>query len=109
MKKLDERMTVSAQIAVEDIPAIKAAGFTVLMCNRPDGEDPGQPSWDEVSAAARAAGMQTSFLPMANREDVFAVRDAFRQVIDTADGPVFAYCRTGTRCEILWMAARSPV
>lgn len=107
MKKLDERVTVSAQISVADIPAIKAAGFTVLMCNRPDGEDPGQPRWAEISAAAQAAGMETSFLPMQSREDALAVRAAFRQVVDQAAGPVFAYCRSGTRCEILWMAAQS--
>ncbi|UWQ13091.1 TIGR01244 family phosphatase [Aliiroseovarius sp. M344] len=107
MRKLDDRVTVSPQITVDDIPAIKAAGFTVVMCNRPDGEEPGQPNWAEISAAAQAAGLTTSFLPMSNREDAFAVMDEFRHVVDSAPGPVFAYCRSGTRCEILWMTAQA--
>ncbi|WP_371168841.1 TIGR01244 family sulfur transferase [Aliiroseovarius sp. 2305UL8-7] len=106
MKKLDERVTVAPQITVADIPAIKAAGFAVVMCNRPDGEEPGQPNWAEIEAAAQAAGLQTSFLPMATREDALAVIPACRQVVEEAPGPVFAYCRTGTRCEILWMNAQ---
>lgn len=106
MKQLDDQVTVAPQITVDDIPAIKAAGFTVVMCNRPDGEEPGQPSWSEIAQAAEAAGLATSFLPMSNREDALAVRDEFRRVVAEAPGPVFAYCRTGTRCEILWMTAQ---
>lgn len=106
-KKLNDRVTVGPQIAVSDVPAIKEAGFTVLMCNRPDGEDAGQPAWAEVSAAAEAVGMQTSFLPMSNREDASAVIAEFTRVLTEAPGPVFAYCRSGTRCEILWSMAEA--
>ncbi len=107
MKKLDDKVTVAPQITVDDIPAIKAAGFSVVMCNRPDGEEPGQPAWAEISAAAKAAGLGTSFLPMSNRDDAFAVMDAFKRVVEDASGPVFAYCRSGARCEILWMTAQA--
>ncbi|WP_218142233.1 TIGR01244 family sulfur transferase [Aliiroseovarius sediminilitoris] len=107
MKKLDDKVTVAPQITANDIPAIKAAGFTVVICNRPDGEEPGQPAWAEISAAAEAAGLATSFLPMSNREDAFAVMAEFQRVVDEAPGPVFAYCRTGTRSEILWMTAQA--
>ncbi|WP_424943281.1 TIGR01244 family sulfur transferase [Aliiroseovarius crassostreae] len=106
-KKLSDRITVAPQIAVSDIPAIKQAGFAVLMCNRPDGEDPGQPDWAEMKAAAEAEGLDTSFLPMTNREDAMAVLPEFIRVVNDAPGPVFAYCRSGTRCEILWQAAQA--
>ena len=107
MKKLDDKVTVAPQISEGDIPDIKAAGFTVVMCNRPDGEEPGQPTWADIRAAAEAAGLATSFLPMSNRDDAFAVMNEFRRVVDTAAGPVFAYCRSGARCEILWMTAQA--
>ncbi len=106
-KKLSDKITVAPQIAVSDIPAIKQAGFTVLMCNRPDGEDPGQPDWAEMKAAAEAEGLQTCFLPMSSREDALAVVGEFARVLNEAPGPVFAYCRSGTRCEILWQAAQA--
>lgn len=104
-KKLDDTITVACQIAIDDIKIIHDQGFTVLMCNRPDGEDPGQPNWADMKAEAEALGMQTAFLPMSTREDVLAHRDGFRAVMEASDGPVFAYCRTGTRCEILWSFA----
>lgn len=106
IKKLDDRVTVAPQITVEDVPAIKAAGFAVVMCNRPDGEEAGQTGWSDIKAAAEAEGLETSFLPMSNRDDAIAVLQEFRRVVTEAPGPVFAYCRTGTRCEILWMAAQ---
>ena len=106
-KKLDDAITVAYQIAVEDVQAIRDQGFTVLMCNRPDGEDPGQPLWEDVKSAAEAVGLKTAFLPVASRDDAIAMKEPFKAAMEAADGPVFAYCRTGTRCEILWTLANS--
>lgn len=106
-KKLSDRVTVAPQIAVSDVAAIKQAGFTTLVCNRPDDEDPGQPTWAEIEAAAKSEGMATSFLPMSTREDAFAVMGEFTRLMDEAPGPIFAYCRSGTRCEILWMTCEA--
>ena len=106
-KKLDDTITVSHQIAVDDVKAIRDQGFTVLMCNRPDGEEPGQPNWEEVKTAAEAVGLKTAFLPVASREDAIAMKEPFQAEMAAADGPVFAYCRTGTRCEILWTLSNS--
>ena len=39
-RTLTPRYTVSPQITPEDIPAIKEAGFTTVICNRPDQEIP---------------------------------------------------------------------
>ncbi|SPF76230.1 Beta-lactamase hydrolase-like protein [Aliiroseovarius pelagivivens] len=106
-RKLDDTITVSHQIAIEDVQAIRDQGFTLLMCNRPDGEDPGQPNWADVQAAAEAVGLKTAFLPVSSREDAIAMREPFLVEMAAADGPVFAYCRTGTRCEILWTLSNS--
>ena len=56
IRRIDARIAVSPQIDPADIPAIKAAGFTAIVNNRPDGEEPGQPSGDAVRAAAEDAG-----------------------------------------------------
>ncbi|MDA5094531.1 TIGR01244 family sulfur transferase [Aliiroseovarius sp. KMU-50] len=106
-KKLCDKVTVAAQIAVSDVVAIKDAGYTTLVCNRPDGEDLGQPNWDEIRGAAEEQGMATSFLPMSNREDALSVVAEFARVVENSEGPVFAYCRSGTRCEILWNMAQA--
>ncbi|SMR71804.1 sulfide:quinone oxidoreductase [Aliiroseovarius halocynthiae] len=106
-KKLDDTITVSHQIAIEDVQTIRDQGFTLLMCNRPDGEDPGQPAWGEVKAAAEAAGLKTAFLPVSSRDEAIAMKEPFQVEMASADGPVFAYCRTGTRCEILWTLSKN--
>ncbi len=51
MNHLDDKVTVSPQITVEDVAVIAAEGFDALMCNRPDGEDPTQTPWAEIEAA----------------------------------------------------------
>ena len=44
IKEIEERISVSPEIAMSDIAAIKAAGFVAVMNNRPDGEEPDQPA-----------------------------------------------------------------
>lgn len=105
-KMLSETMTVSPQITVDDIAAIRAAGFQAIMCNRPDGEDETQPAWADIQTAAQAAGLETRFVPMTGRIPSDEALSGFAQAMAEIDGPIFAYCRTGTRCEILWNATQ---
>ncbi|MCB1689091.1 MAG: TIGR01244 family phosphatase, partial [Halioglobus sp.] len=56
--KLTDTVAVSAQITAEDVVAIAAAGFKVLINNRPDGEESNQPTSAEIGAAAQAAGLE---------------------------------------------------
>jgi sulfide:quinone oxidoreductase len=97
-RKIDDRLTVAYQIQPGDLPAIAEAGFKAVICNRPDNEEPGQPGVAEIRAAAEAEGLAFHHIPTSSGlfpEDVIA---AFRKVRQEAGGPVFAYCRTGTRC-----------
>ncbi|AUG53146.1 TIGR01244 family sulfur transferase [Thalassospira marina] len=105
MKRLSDELTVSPQVPLEAIPAIADAGFKTIMCNRPDQEDPGQPSFDEIRAKAEECGLETVFLPVVSGNVQEADADAFGDVLAKATKPVFAYCRTGTRCTILWSLA----
>lgn len=102
LKKITEKVTVSPQIRPEDIPEIAAAGFRAIICNRPDGEGADQPSFEEVEAAAKAAGIEARYVPiqsgMVKDEDVAA----FSAALNDLHRPVLAYCRTGTRSATLW-------
>jgi sulfide:quinone oxidoreductase len=94
IKKINDRMSVSGQIQPEDVQAIKQAGFVSIINNRPDGEAPDQPSSAAIGEAARAAGLGYYEIPM-GREGV------------TSDGPVFAFCRSGTRSTTLWALSQA--
>ncbi|MEZ5931479.1 MAG: TIGR01244 family sulfur transferase [Alphaproteobacteria bacterium] len=105
--KVTEELTVSPQITADDIQAIKAAGFRSVLCNRPDGEESRQPAFAAIEAAATAAGLEVRHQPVASgqmtKEDVAA----FKAALATLPGPVFAYCRSGTRCITLWALGES--
>ncbi|MBV7379168.1 TIGR01244 family sulfur transferase [Maritimibacter dapengensis] len=104
--QLDDQVSVSPQIAVEDVAEIKAMGFTAIMCNRPDGEDPGQPTWAEIEAAAKAQGLATYFLPVQSRPEAEGAAEGFAKALSETDR-LFAYCRSGTRCQLIYQAAKA--
>lgn len=105
IKPLDDKVAVSAQIALDDIGELAKQGYRLLICNRPDGEDEGQPPYDAMAAAARAAGMETAFLPVTSAMIGVEPARAFADAVAGSDGPVLAYCRSGTRCTMLWTIA----
>jgi uncharacterized protein (TIGR01244 family) len=97
---------VAGQIAPGDIAEIAAAGIAAIVNNRPDGEEPGQPEAAGIEAAARAAGLTCEHIPVAGvLSDAQIERMA--QVLSEAEGPVLAFCRSGTRSIYLWALARA--
>ena len=106
-KDLDSQVTVAPQIRREDVADIAAAGYRVVMCNRPDGETAGQVDWAEVAEACRGHGLMAEYVPQSDRDATDYAVSRFASVMRETDGRVFAYCRSGTRCEILWTAAQA--
>ena len=105
--QLDENVSVCGQVAPDAMRALAQQGFRSIICNRPDGEDAGQPTWTEVEAAAKDAGLEARHIPIASMEDIAARKDDFAQAIEDMPGPVLAYCRTGNRSGRLYEASRS--
>ena len=106
-RQLDERTLVAGQIRPEDVPALKDLGVTLIVNNRPDFEDAGQPEGDDIESAARAAGIEYRHVPIARGlgpSDVEAMREAMHAV---GDGKLFAFCRSGNRSALAWAVARS--
>jgi len=104
-RKLTEGLSVMPQITPQDIPAIAAAGYRAIICNRPDGEGADQPNFEEVETAATAAGLQCRYLPIVSGKVDDADALAFREALVALPGPALAYCRTGTRSATLWSLA----
>lgn len=102
LRRLDSTLSVAGQITETDLPAIAAAGFSTLICNRPDGEDPGQPGHLAIAEAAERHGLGFAFLPVVGGGIGAAEARAFAALLAAAPGPVLAYCRSGQRCTVLW-------
>lgn len=107
VKRINDQMSVSPQITPEDVPSIKAAGFTAIINNRPDGEAPGQPESETIREAAEAAGLEYHFIPL-GREGVSPdMIEKTKAALEGSAGPVFAYCRSGTRSTTLWALSQA--
>ena len=102
VRKISDDYSVSDQIAPDDMAAIKAAGFRAIMCNRPDGEDWGQPAYDAVAEAARAEGLEARWVPVMGGMVTPEAVNEVRAALEDMPGPILAYCRSGTRCAMLW-------
>ena len=106
-RQLDDKTLVSGQIHPDDVPALKELGVTLIVNNRPDNEDVGQPEGDDIEAAAKAAGIDYRHVPIARGlgpSDVEAMREAMHAL---GEGKLFAFCRSGNRSTLAWAVARS--
>jgi len=105
--KLTDNYAVSEQITVEDIAEINAQGFKSIVCHRPDDEVDGQPSFDEISAAAEAVGIKMRHIPVTSAGlTMEAVRDMV-DAIEEMDMPMLGYCRSGNRSTVIFKNAQS--
>ena len=106
-RQLDDKTLVNGQISPEDIDGLKALGVTLIVNNRPDGEDVGQPESDDIEAAAKAAGIDYRHVPIARGlgpSDIEAMREAMHAA---GEGKLFGFCRSGNRSTLAWAVARS--
>jgi uncharacterized protein (TIGR01244 family) len=97
IRQLDEKTLVSGQIAPHEVAGLAEHGITMLVNNRPDFEEPGQPLAADIEAAAAEAGIGYRFVPIIRGigpADVDAMQLACR---DAGEGKVLAFCRSGTR------------
>jgi uncharacterized protein (TIGR01244 family) len=106
-RRLDETILVSPQIAPADLADAAAPGVVLNVNNRPDDEEPGQPSGAEIARAAEAEGLRYVAIPVTQAGFSHAQLDAMIATLTEANGPVLAYCRSGTRSTFLWALARA--
>lgn len=111
IRSLTPGYAVSAQIEPADVPGLKAAGFTTVICNRPDAEVPAELAAAALKIAVEAAGMRFVDNPVATTGASEVNIAAQAAALAGATGPVFAYCRSGHRSAVTWVlsqAGRTP-
>jgi len=105
-RHITDQLSVSPQITAADVDAAAEQGFKTIINNRPDGEDPTQPSGYEIEAAAANAGLAYYHIPVRGGPTPEQV-ETTQRVLDTAPGPVLAYCRSGNRSIVTWSLAQA--
>ncbi|UWQ73122.1 TIGR01244 family sulfur transferase [Leisingera sp. M658] len=101
------RYSVSPQISAEDLPAIADAGFKTVICNRPDAEVPPSHQAEAIRAAAEAAGLRFEVLPLTHQTMTPENAARQRELYEGCEGPVLAYCASGTRCSVVWALSQA--
>ncbi|MFZ4690279.1 MAG: TIGR01244 family sulfur transferase [Polymorphobacter sp.] len=101
---LTPAISVAPQISPDDCALAAAQGFVAIVNNRPDGEQAGQPDCAVMRAAAEAAGLRYTAIPIDHTGFAMPQVEAMAVVLQ-AGGPVLAFCRSGTRSTNLWALA----
>lgn len=107
IKYLTDTLSVSPQITVCDLQAVRDAGFRSVICNRPDAEGADQPSFGQIERAALAAGLQARYLPAESGKVTDAQGAAFGVLTAELPKPVLAFCRTGMRSTTMWALSQA--
>lgn len=107
IRPLTDRYAVSPQIDPADMAGIKAAGYALVIDNRPDGEIPPSHHTAAMAEAAAAAGLEFIANPVIGGALTMANVQAQAEAIASAKGPVLAYCASGNRSSICWALAHA--
>lgn len=103
IRQLADKLFVSPQPTREDIHDAARLGIRSIICNRPDGEEEGQPAFQDVLQWCKEAGIgQVFHQPVTAPAITRADADRFQTLLTETEAPVLAYCRTGTRSSLLW-------
>lgn len=106
-RRIDDNLYASPQIDVADVAEAAALGVRLIVNNRPEDESADQTPGADIEAAARAAGIDYIAIPVTHAGFGPGQVDAMRDAMARADGPVLAYCRSGTRSTLLWALAEA--
>lgn len=107
LREVTPDLSVSPQIDPADLPALAEAGFRAVIANRPDAEIDASLASARMAAEAGAAGLAFHYLPVVPGQLTPETVRQFSAILDAAEGPVLAYCRSGTRSATVWALGQS--
>jgi len=105
-RRLSPDFAVAAQLTREDVAQAAAEGFKTIISNRPENEEPGQPSDADLVAAAQSAGITFRALPFRGPPPPAIVAETML-AIEQSPPPILAFCRSGARSAAAWGMAQA--
>ena len=99
---MSHQVSFAGQITPEQVKEVAAQGFKTIINNRPDGEEPNQPRNADIEKMAHEAGLAYFHQPVVASNIREQDCREFAEIFNHAEKPVFMFCRTGTRCNILF-------
>ena len=105
-KTLTDEIAVCAFVPPEKLAEL-APRFRTIVNNRPDSEEPGQPSSAELEAEARRLGLDYVHIPVIPGNISDEQVAAFGDALANRKGPVLAFCKSGRRAATLWALSQA--
>ncbi len=107
IRELNGGISVSGQIFENDLDDIAAAGIKTIINNRPDGEAPLQPRNETLEKKAEALGLAYYQIAVISGRMTPENVTEFSETLHSAEKPILAFCRTGTRSATLWAVSHA--
>ena len=103
IRKLTDTLYIAPQLTEADVQEAVRLGIKTIICNRPDGEEPGQPDFKQVEEWLHRHGIENVvYMPVVMDAIDDAVLNNFQETVAKSPAPILAYCRSGTRSSMLW-------
>ena len=106
-RQLSEQVWASPQITPAEVAEAASLGFRAIVNNRPEDESADQTTGDAIAEAARASGLAYHAIPITHAGFSEAQARAMAAILEQENGPILAYCRSGTRSTLLWSLAEA--
>lgn len=106
-RQLTEKVYASPQIDLDQVAEAARLGVKLIVNNRPEGESEDQIPGEEIARAAAAQGLTYIAIPVTHAGFSEWQVKTMAEALGSADGPVLAYCRSGTRSTLLWALAEA--
>lgn len=106
-KQITSSFSAAPQLTQDDLAAAAKAGYRSIISSRPDGEEAGQPSAEEMARMAGEHGLAFAHVPIVPGKATDADADRMKEALATLPQPTLGFCRSGTRAATLWALAEA--
>ena len=102
LRNINAKQYVSGQITIDMMKDISDLGITLIINNRPDYEEEGQASSEELMKKAESLGIKFINIPFAaNTLDKEKIIN-FSNLIKNNEQKALYFCRSGARSSTIW-------
>jgi uncharacterized protein (TIGR01244 family) len=107
-RQLTTDVSVSGQITVADVKAMRDKGFKTIVNMRPDSESPDQAKYPQMQSAAQEGGLGYGYIPMKKGAAIpSTAAEALGSVLSRMPKPILLYEETADRPARVWALAEA--
>lgn len=107
-RQLTKDVSVSPQITVADVKALRDKGFKTIVNMRPDSEAPEHAKYPELQSAARDAGLGYGYIPLKKGAPIpSTAAEALDSVLSRMPKPMLLFEETPERPAKVWALAEA--